>query len=174
MTIKEFCGCRPHIQTPSVIKYIKRNSELFEGHISGSGQQTELDDVAIKILEEKYPMPMDVIPSPNAELIAELDRAKNYIIQLQQNEIVREKLLAKAELDKAMLEEKRIQLLESKSLCDDLQSQNSELHEEIGRLKARLEQAEREASRASEEASKATLEAEKLRNRNFWQRLFNA
>lgn len=166
MTIKEFCGARPNIQVPSVLKYMKRNSDLFEGHISGSGQQTELDDVAIKLLEEKYPMPMEVIPSPNAELIAELDRAKNYIIQLQQNEIVREKLLAKAELDKAMLEEKRVQLLEAKSVCDDLQSQNSELHEEIGRLKAQLAQAEQEASRASQEA-------EKLRSRPLWQRIFN-
>lgn len=167
MTIKEFCGVRPNIQVPSVIKYMKRNSELFEGHISGSGQQTELDDVAIRLLEEKYPMSMEVIPSPNAELLAELDKAKNMIIQLQQNEIVREKLLAKAELDKLMLEERSIQLLEAKSSCAELQSQNAELHEEIGSLKAQLEQAVQEASRASQEA-------EKLRKRSLWQRIINA
>lgn len=170
MTIKEFCRVRPNIQVPSVIKYMKRRSDLFEGHISGSGQQTELDDVAIKLLEEKYPMPMEVISSPNAELIAELDRAKNYIIQLQQEAIQHEKLMAKAELDKVMLEERRVQLLEEtlevKAVCNDLQGQNAALHEELGRLKAQLEQAEQEASRASQEA-------EKLRSRSFWQRVFN-
>ena len=167
MTIKEFCGVRPNIQVPSVIKYMKRNSDLFEGHISGSGQQTELDAVAIKLLEEKYPMPMELIPSPNMELLAELDKAKNMIIKLQEEALVQEKLLAKAELDKIMLEERSIQLLEAKSSCAELQTQNSSLHEEIGSLKAQLEAAQQEASRAVEEA-------EKLRSRSFWQRLFNA
>lgn len=166
MTIKEFCGFRPNIQVPSVIKYMKRNSDLFEGHISGSGQHTELDEVAIKLLEDKYPMPMDIIPSPNAELQEQLAAAKDYIIVLQQEAIQHEKRLAKAELDKILLEEKSVQLLEAKATCDDLQGQNAELQQEIGRLTAKLEQAEQEASRASEEA-------EKLRSRSLWQRIFN-
>ena len=166
MTILEFCENRK-VQASTVAMYIKRNPDLFEGHVSKSGQHTEIDDEAFRLLDSKYPIPPELIPTPNMELLAELDRAKNHIIQLQDEAIVREKLLAKAELDKLMLEEKTVQLIEAKSSCADLQSQNSELHEEIGRLKAQLAQAEQEASRASEEA-------EKLRNRSFWQRLFNA
>lgn len=166
MTILEFCENRK-VQASTVSMYIKRNAEVFEGHVSKSGQHTEIDEEAFKILDAKYPIPPELIPAPDAELQAQLASAKDYIILLQKDAIEHEKLLAKAELDKIMLEEKTVQLLEAKATCDDLQGQNRELYEEIGRLKAQLAQAEQEASRASEEA-------EKLRNRSFWQRLFNA
>lgn len=165
MTVLDFCTQR-NLQTQTVLKYIQRNPELFEGHTSKKGQQMEIDDAAFCVLDEKYPIPPEIIPAPNMELLAELDRAKNRIIQLQEEALVQEKLLAKAELDKRMLEERSIQLLEAKSSCADLQTQNSSLHEEIGSLKAQLEVAQMEASRASEEA-------ERLRSRSLWQRIFN-
>lgn len=165
MTILEFCTARG-IQTQRVLKYIQRHTDQFEGHVIKKGQSVEVDDFALRILEEKYPIPPDLIPSPNAELQAQLAAAKDYIIVLQKEAIQHEKLLAKAELDKILLEERNIQLLESKATCDDLQGQNAELQQEIGRLTAKLEQAEQEASRASQEA-------EKLRSRSLWQRIFN-
>lgn len=165
MTVLDFCTQR-NIQTQTVLKYIQRNPEIFEGHTSKKGQQMEIDDAAFLVLDEKYPIPPEVIPAPNLELLAELDKAKTMIIKLHEEAAAREKLLAKAELDKIMLEERSIQLLEAKSSCTELQSQNSTLHEEIGSLKAQLEAAQQEASRAIEEA-------ERLRGRSFWQRLFN-
>lgn len=153
--------------------YIRRNPELFEGHVSKSGQHMEIDDEAYCILDSKYPIPADIIPSPNAELVAELEKAKNYIIQLQQQVIENNNTLALAERHKFLLEE-------AKANCDDLQSRNGYLMEEVGSLKAQLaaaeekaSRAEQEAAKASEEAARASQEAEKLRSRSLWQRIFN-
>ena len=165
MTVLEFCNVR-NIQTQTVLKYIQRNPSIFEGHTSKNGQNMEIDDEAFKVLDDKYPIPPEIIPSPNAELVAELDKAKNVIIQLQQQIIDHNDTLALAEKAQFLLDERSSQLIEMKASRDELQGENSELHEEIGRLKAQLAQAEQEASRASQEA-------EKLRNRTFWQRLFN-
>lgn len=165
MTILEFCEHRK-VQASTVAMYIKRNPDLFEGHTSKKGKHTELDAEALEILNEKYPMPPEIVLAPNAELVAELDRYKDLVIALQQEAIQREKLLAKAELDKQLLEEREVLLIEAKSAVADLQGQNADLHEEIGSLKAQLAAAE-------EKASKASQEAEKLRSRSLWQRIFN-
>lgn len=165
MTILEFCENR-RIQTSTVSMYIRRNPELFEGHISKSGQHMEIDDEAYSILDNKYPIPADIIPSPNAELVAELDRARQYIIQLQQQVIENNNTLALAERHQFLLEE-------AKSNVADLQDRNSYLIEEVGSLKAQLAAAEEKASRAEQEAARASQEAEKLRSRSLWQRIFN-
>lgn len=165
MTILEFCKNRK-VQASTVSMYIRRNSELFEGHITKNGQQTEIDDAAFDILDKKYPIPPEVIPSPNAEVLKELDAAKSYIIHLQQQVIENNEALALAERNKFLLEE-------AKSSCEDLQEKNGNLLEEIGSLKAQLAAAEEKASRAEQEASKAAEEAEKLRSRSLWQRIFN-
>lgn len=165
MTILEFCENRK-VQASTVSMYIRRNPELFEGHTSKNGQQTEIDDEAFKILDKKYPFPPELVAAPDAELVAELDKAKTYIIQLQQQVIEKNEVLALAERNKFLLEE-------AKANCDDLQSRNSSLMEQIGSLKAQLAAAEEKAAEAVQEASRASQEAEKLRSRSFWQRVFN-
>lgn len=172
MTVLEFCNVR-NIQTQTVLKYIQRNPDLFEGHTIKKGQSVELDDTALSILEGKYPIPPEIIPAANVELLAELDRAKNRIIQLQDDAIAREKLLAKAELDKLMLEERSVQLLEAKSTVAELQGEAASLHEQVGSLTAQLEASQAEVARAQEEAARASQEAERLRSRSLWQRIFN-
>jgi hypothetical protein len=173
MTVLEFCSIRG-IQTQRVLKYIQRNPENFEGHTSKNGQYMEIDDDAFAILDKKYPIPSEVIPSPSAELMAELDRAKNMIIQLQADAIVHEKLLAKAELDKLLLEERNLQLLEARTTCTELQGQAADLHQQIGSLEAQLKASREETIKMREEASRASQEAERLRSRSLWQRIINA
>lgn len=165
MTVLEFCNAR-NIQTQTVLKYIQRNPSIFEGHTSKNGQNMEIDNAAFDILDEKYPVPPEIIPAPNVELVAELDRAKSYIIQLQQQVIEQNQVLALAEKNKFLLEE-------AKEDCDNLQRRNDFLTEEIGNLKAQLSISGEKVAKATEEAIKASEEVERLRNRNFWQRLFN-
>lgn len=165
MTILDFCENRK-VQVSTVTMYIKRNPDLFESHVSKSGQHTEIDEEAFKILDAKYPIPPELIPAPDAELMAELDRAKNYIIQLQQQVIEQNNILALAERNKFLLEEARED-------CDNLQRRNDLLNEEIGMLKAQLSISGEKVAKANEEALRASEELERLRNRSFWQRLFN-
>ena len=166
MTILEFCENRK-VQATTVAMYIRRNPELFEGHISKNGQQTEIDDAAFAILDKKYPFPPEIVASPDAEILKELENAKNYIIQLQQQLLDNSQVLAVAERNQFLLEE-------AKSNCTQLQDRNSLLNEEVGSLKAQLAAAEEKASRASQEAEKASQEVERLRGRSLWQRIFNA
>ena len=172
MTILEFCENRK-VQASTVSMYIRRNPELFEGHTTKNGQQTEIDEEAFAILDQKYPIPADIIPSPDAELVKELDRYKQWVMALQQQIIENNNTLALAEKSQYLLEERSSQLEEAKAVCDDLQSRNGYLLEEVGSLKAQLAAAEEKASRASQEAARASQEAEKLRSRSLWQRIFN-
>ena len=55
MTITEFANIRK-IQSQTISKYIKRHQEQFP-ELKKKGRTIELTEEAIKILEEKYPMP---------------------------------------------------------------------------------------------------------------------
>lgn len=166
MTVLEFCTARS-LQTQTVLKYIQRNPEIFEGHTSKNGQNMELDDEAFSVLDKKYPTPAEVIPSPNAELVAELDHYKNWVMALQQQLIEKNDVLALAEKAQFLLDERSSQLIASKAANDDLQDRNNYLTEEVGSLKAKLAAAEEKASRAEQEA-------DRLRSRSLWQRIFNS
>lgn len=58
MKIKQFIEGR-NISYDTVRKYIVNNAERFKGHV-GKSNNIILDEVAIKILEEKYPLPSPV------------------------------------------------------------------------------------------------------------------
>lgn len=49
--------------------YMSRHQELFEGHTTRNGKSVELDEEAIKILEEQYPLPemVQIIRDPELE-----------------------------------------------------------------------------------------------------------
>ena len=165
MNVLDFCSARG-LQTQRVIKYIQRNPDLFEGHTTKSGQSTELDDTALKILEEKYPLPPEIIASPNKELLEQLNSAKDYIIRLQQEAIKQEKLLVQAQTDRVLLEERSQQMQELKSEREELKGENASLMAQIAELQAQLQLSQ-------EQTKTAQREAESLRNRTFWQRIFN-
>lgn len=61
----------------TITRYIKRHPELFEGHLSFDGNKMVVDDIAVKILEEKYPLPAPV------EIIKDT-RSQELLIQEQQ------------------------------------------------------------------------------------------
>lgn len=165
VTVYEFCTSR-HLQTQRVLKYIKRNADLFEGHAVKVGKTTELDDEALRLLNEQYPLPPEVAVIPNSELQQQLTAATDYIIKLQQELIQKEQQLAKAQLDALMLEDRTTQLLEARATNADLQTACNGLQREIGELTAQLEAAEKAAQAASEEA-------ERLRSRSLLERILN-
>lgn len=61
----------------TITRYMKRHPEPFEGHISFDGNKMVVDEVAVKVLEEKYPLPAPV------EVIKDT-RSQELLIQEQQ------------------------------------------------------------------------------------------
>lgn len=58
LKIQDFIKGR-NVTYAAVFQYIKRNQTLFSGHI-GKTNKIELDDIAVQLLEEKYPAPSPV------------------------------------------------------------------------------------------------------------------
>ena len=56
MILSEFLKGRD-VKINTVSNYISRNPDKFENHVTRDGKHTILDDEAIRILEEKYPIP---------------------------------------------------------------------------------------------------------------------
>lgn len=81
LKIKEFLEGRD-VSYSTVAMYIKRNKDMFNGHIGRTGNIV-LDDIAIAILDKKYPVlkPVEVIQ--DEELRKQLIEAQQKIIELQ-------------------------------------------------------------------------------------------
>lgn len=81
LKIKEFIKGRD-VSYSTVAMYIKRNKDMFNGHIGRSGNIV-LDDIAIAILDKKYPIlkPVEIIQ--DEELRKQLIEAQEKIIELQ-------------------------------------------------------------------------------------------
>ena len=165
MTVLDFCKHR-QVQAQTVMQYIRRNPDKFDGHTTKNGQSWELDEVAIKLLENKYPMPAEVMAPLDAELVQQLEAQKDLIIELQQKIIIQAELIATAQANQLLLTERTSQLEELKSEKTDLTAENLSLQARIVELRdnARTYQALAEETRKELEAYK---------NRPFWKRVFN-
>lgn len=149
MTITEFAGVHA-IQPQTISIFIKRHPEQFKGHTKKVGKTVELDEVALEILEKQYPIPRPVQllngvdPDEHKEVVDKLSSAQEYIIKLHEtveqlkdklNE--NEKLIAQAEAQKMLLEDKQEQLDTAKKENADKDALIAELKAENDRLKGR-------------------------------------
>ncbi len=80
LKIKDFIQGR-NISYSSVFQYIKRNPDLFKGH-TGKKNNIELDDVAVDLLEQKYPLSKPVEVIEDSELMKKLLNLQEKYIQL--------------------------------------------------------------------------------------------
>lgn len=158
MKLVDFCSSR-NIQTQTVGKYIERHPEIFTGHISKDGKLIVLDEIAEKILAEKYQAKPIPISEEETRLLKKIEDSQNFIIHLQQEIIQKDKILLETQNNLAVLEYKNQELEELKednkklgNSVFDLEKQNQDLLKELESVKK---------------------EKERLENRNFFQRLFN-
>lgn len=171
MFLKDFAEMRG-VKADTVATYIRRHPEIAE-HTSTEGYFMVLDDVAIDMLDKKYPMPKPVQVVQDTESLKKLAEAQQTIILMQQ------KMLEMA------AENKELALQAEKVLM--LEAAEQEKAEAIGKLEAELEykndkideeqQAHQttaaELADAQKQLSEAQQELERLKNRNFIQRLLN-
>ena len=140
MILSEFLKGR-EVKINAVSNYISRNPEKFEGHVTREGKNTILDEEAVRILDEKYPMPKPVVivngvPEEEHRAVLErLNKAQEVIIMLQ-NELTDQKLLvAEREAHNMLLEDKQEhmeeRLIEEKMKREAAESRISTLQEEL-------------------------------------------
>ena len=144
MNIKQFAELHNQNQR-TIVMYIKRHKEIFEGHIIKIGNSKYLDNEAITILENQYPLPK---PIP---VIENIETQKKYVSSLEKINYLQDKIL---DLQKQLKESKTLRLLLEKS-----QEQTQKLSDEIISLKVKIESQE--------------IEYNKLKNRNLWERILN-
>lgn len=143
MILSDFIKGRD-IKINAVSNYISRNPDKFKNHVTREGNHTILDDEAVRILENKYPIPKPTIiingldPDEERELRQRLADANESLAKARdvmlamQNEITEHKLLiAEHEHGIALLEERTSH---EKAL---LELQNKELQEKIAKLENR-------------------------------------
>lgn len=171
MNITEFASARNE-QSQTISIFIKRHPEQFEGHTRKVGKTVELDEVALEILEKQYPLPRPVQllngvdPEEHKAVVDKLSSAQEYIIKLHEtveqlkdkvNE--NEKLIAQAEAQKILLEDKNSQL-------EAAREEGEKKDTEIDEQKKKIE----EQNRQLEELKN---ENERLKNRSLFERIFN-
>ena len=144
VNIKQFAELHNQNQR-TIVMYIKRHKEIFEGHIIKIGNSKYLDNEAITILENQYPLPK---PIP---VIENIETQKKYVSSLEKINYLQDKIL---DLQKQLKESKTLRLLLEKS-----QEQTQKLSDEIISLKVKIESQE--------------IEYNKLKNRNLWERILN-
>lgn len=109
LNISEFLKGR-EVKPNTLSNYIARHPEQFEGHVKREGKNTFLDDEAVRILEEKYPLAKPVViinglsQEEERELREKLQRTQEMLVAMQ-NELVNTKLqLAEKEKAEFLLE----------------------------------------------------------------------
>ena len=164
MNLTEFAESR-NVKINAISNYMSRHAEKFAGHTKKVGKSIELDEVALSILDEKYPLPRPVQimngvdPEEHKVVQDKLAAAQDFIIKLQNKMMEDQKLLAQAEAQKQLLEDKEEQLNAAKV-------EGEKKDTEIDEQKKKIE----EQNRQLEELKN---ENERLKNRSLFERIFN-
>ena len=143
MTITEFAESR-QVQPQAISRYIGRHPEKFNGHTEKKGKTVELDDIAVELLEKKYPLPAPVQIIEDTESRQKLIKAQELIIQLQGKLMDAQSQIAEAEATKILLEDKNAQIEKyehteaaNKQTIDELNKKIIDLSEELSKEKTK-------------------------------------
>lgn len=172
MNITDFAQSRGE-QPQTIRMYMSRHQELFEGHTTRNGKSVELDEEAIKILEEQYPLPEMVQIIRDPELEKELEWTRQQLNHtMTENSDLKSRIIemtgiaARAEANQMMLEDKENQLAQTRERLDKTEEKLEKKDEILEQMRAELEAARRETEDAKREA-------EALKNRGLFARIFN-
>lgn len=165
MKIKDFVKER-NISYDTVRRYIVRNENIFRGHVGIRGK-IDLDDFAVELLNQKYPLkkPVEIIQDDMAarqqlikaqETIIDLQEHINHMLPLVWDYEHHQELLesAEKETEKAVKEKEKVE-----QVADFL-------HKKVGEQFSEVDELRRENARLRE-----TIE--KIYSRSFFERLSN-
>lgn len=163
MNISEFARSRGI--EPQTVRHYVNDHEDIKKHTKKVGKTVELSDEAIELLDKIYPLPRPVQlvngvdPDEHKAVQDKLTAAQEFIIKLQNKMMEDQKLLAQAEAQKILLEDRESQL---KIATEEGEKKDTE----IVLQKKKIE----EQNRQLEELKN---ENERLKNRSLFERIFN-
>ena len=165
-----------------VTQYVRYHPEIFEGHTTEYKRSLYGDDVALKALDEKYPLPkpVEVIKDPEA------DNLRRQVIALQEQLLASQKQVialtekaVQAESVQALLADKELQLEGQidrvAGLEKELEASKNELMmtaAEKQKADFLLEQATKQLSDEMYKRKEAEHKLEDVKTLNWFQRLF--
>lgn len=144
MKISDFVKGRD-VKETTVRMFISRNAEQFDGHITKVKKWLELDEVAVDILSNQYPIkpdPVVVNGIPKEEhmnLLEEYNIALKEIAKLQTMAAEQARKIAGAEAKELLLEEKERQLEEKQSQMDTQAKMLTAARKEIKEKNAQID-----------------------------------
>lgn len=139
MKIQEFIQGRA-VNEDTVRKYIKRNPEIFSGHV-GKSNNIVLDDYALDVLDQKYPFPEPVQIIEDAAARQELaDLTDKMLLLHDRMSLLRDKYEALLEENKrlVLVEHDHKQLLEDKTSMENELELQRELNDRLQKENADL------------------------------------
>ena len=163
MNISEFARSRG--VEPQTVRHYVNDHEYIKKHTKKVGKTVELSEEAIEFLDKIYPLPRPVQlmngvdPDEHKAVQDKLTAAQEFIIKLQNKMMEDQKLLAQAEAQKILLEDRESQL---KIATEEGEKKDTE----IDLQKKKIE----EQNRQLEELKN---ENERLKNRSLFERIFN-
>ena len=163
MNISEFARSRGI--EPQTVRHYVNDHEYIKKHTKKVGKTVELSEEAIELLDKIYPLPRPVQlmngvdPDEHKAVQDKLTAAQEFIIKLQNKMMEDQKLLAQAEAQKILLEDRESQL---KIATEEGEKKDTE----IDLQKKKIE----EQNRQLEELKN---ENERLKNRSLFERIFN-
>lgn len=163
MNISEFARSRG--EEPQTVRHYINSHPDIKKHTRKNGKETELTDEAIELLDKVYPLPRPVQlvngvdPEEHKDVQDKLTAAQEFIIKLQNKMMEDQKLLAQAEAQKILLEDRESQL---KIATEEGEKKDTE----IDLQKKKIE----EQNRQLEELKNKN---ERLKNRSLFERIFN-
>ena len=199
ITIKDYAK-QKGVSYEAIRKQIKRYEEELEGHLVKQNRFLMLDDEAVQFLDSKRSENPVIVYEQNKDEELEQLRHENKVLLIQMNTVqdqlgkVQQKLIAEMNATKLLTQEK-VQYLEYKAQSEQKEVQLKDLarardaaqakadqQEAVLRLKeqqigaltaASLKAADEKIAAAEARAKAAEEEASRLKNRSFWDRLFN-
>lgn len=149
-------------------QYIRRNPDIFDGHIKADGKWLFIDEVAEKALNEKYPLPQPIEIVEDIETIKELSatrlelaKAEAFVIELQKKINETEKQIAIVDAEIRM----------NNILIEEKEKQIKEKEEALSRERERADQERSRADKEQFKADELQKELEKERNKTWWDKL---
>ena len=167
MKVADFARGR-NVENQAITRYINRHPELFDGHISKDGREIVLDDVALNILNEKYPLPQPIQIVEDIEARRQLIEAQKMIINLQQQ-------LVEAAPKIAMAEHNQFLISQMQQENDDLKADNAELRKQKldidKQYEIMIKENEDKLHLVEQRAEKLQAELDAERNKSWFQKL---
>ena len=134
MKIQEFIKDR-NVKYDTVRQYIRNHPDLFQGHI-GRRNKIVLDEVAVSILDKKYPRQDNVKLIQNTELFEQIIRLQEKNIKLQETITELSAAAAECKSVKQILAGTKQQLDNEKHHIWKLQDEYKAKQEELNKLSA--------------------------------------